>query len=75
MKNELSELADELMVIMEGSDEELNSILDQYGDETLTMLWDHESPKLPDTPDTSSNKHEWIRTKESMEQSMEYRMI
>jgi len=72
MNDKLSELADKLIVheVMEGSDEELYSIIDECEDYLLVMLWDHE-PSLPNMPDTSSNKHEWVCIKESVKQSIE----
>jgi rubrerythrin len=72
MSDKLSKLADDLIVheVMEGSDEELESVMDECGIEPLTALWDHEPPKLPNVPDTSSNRHEWIRIKESDETEM-----
>lgn len=71
MDNKLAEIADVLTVyeIMEGSSKELEDVFDKYGDEPLTLLWDREPSELFDTPDTSSSIHEWVRIKESEEES------
>jgi hypothetical protein len=52
---------------MEGSSEELESIMDKHGVEPLEALWDHEPPKLSKTPNITSNKHEWVHIEESKE--------
>jgi hypothetical protein len=74
MSNKLSEIADVLAVyeVMEGSNEDLDSIMDKYGDEPLILLWDCEPPKLADTQDITSDKHEWVLIKESEEESEVY---
>lgn len=69
MNDKLSDMNDEFIIheVMEGSELELEEIMDKYGIDELQAVWDNDPPILSNEPDVGSKNHEWIRIDESKE--------